>query len=251
VSPLFIVDASYWLNPSDLACSGPRRNLFRRGPLLIDPSRCGPLWRYLYLRRAADRAEREPSDHIVRGQLVVTVAIRDCDRDREHAIDQGDTSAGELAVRVCPFHVSALVPGSVQTLRAGVNAIGPCVITRVVWVHRDPQPDAITGIAGLAPLADLPEFLRSTLTAEAQLRRFTDAGRRGVALRLGSLYGPEAASAIPTNRYNVHLHTHDAARALVAALSCPGGIYNVCDDTDPVSHDRFTEATGWRPQQTQ
>jgi hypothetical protein len=32
----------------------------------------------------------------------------------------------------------------------------------------------------------------------------------------------------------------------VAALSCPGGIYNVCDDTDPVSHDRFTEATGWR-----
>jgi hypothetical protein len=34
-------------------------------------------------------------------------------------------------------------------------------------------------------------------------------------------------------------------------LSCPGGIYNVCDDTDPVSHDRFTEATGWRPRQTQ
>jgi nucleoside-diphosphate-sugar epimerase len=101
------------------------------------------------------------------------------------------------------------------------------------------------------PLADLPEFLRSGLEAEAQLRRFTDAGRRGVALRLGSLYGPEAASATPTDRYNVHLHTHDAGRALVAALSCPGGIYNVCDDTDPVSHDRFTEATGWRPQQTQ
>jgi nucleoside-diphosphate-sugar epimerase len=101
------------------------------------------------------------------------------------------------------------------------------------------------------PLADLPEFLRSALKAEAQLRRFTDAGRRGVALRLGSLYGPEAASAIPTDRYNVHLHTHDAGSALVAALSCPGGIYNVCDDTDPVSHDRFTEATGWRPRQTQ
>jgi nucleoside-diphosphate-sugar epimerase len=97
------------------------------------------------------------------------------------------------------------------------------------------------------PLADLPEFLRSALEAEAQLRRFTYAGRRGVALRLGSLYGPEAASAMPTDRYNVHLHTHDAGRALVAALSCPGGIYNVCDDTDPVNHDRFTEATGWRP----
>jgi len=101
------------------------------------------------------------------------------------------------------------------------------------------------------PLADLPEFLRSGLEAEAQLRRFTDAGRRGVALRLGSLDGPEAASAMPTDRYNVHLHTHDAGRALVAALSCPGGIYNVCDDTNPVSHDHFTEATGWRPRQTQ
>jgi nucleoside-diphosphate-sugar epimerase len=101
------------------------------------------------------------------------------------------------------------------------------------------------------PLADLPEFLRSALEAEAQLRRFTAAGRRGIALRLGSLYGPEAASAIPTDRYNVHLHTHDAGRALVAALSCSGGLYNVCDDTDPVSHDRFTEATGWRPRQTQ
>jgi hypothetical protein len=46
------------------------------------------------------------------------------------------------------------------------------------------------------PIAELPQFLRSALEAEAQLRRFTDAGRRGVALRLGSLYGPEAASAV-------------------------------------------------------
>jgi nucleoside-diphosphate-sugar epimerase len=60
------------------------------------------------------------------------------------------------------------------------------------------------------PVADLPEFLRSALEAEVQLRRFTDEGRRGVALRLGSLYGPAAASAMPTDRYNVHLNTHDA-----------------------------------------
>ena len=100
------------------------------------------------------------------------------------------------------------------------------------------------------PLADLPDSLRSALEAEGHLRRFTNAGRRGVALRLGSLYGPEADSLTPTARYDVHLHTHDAGRALVAALSCPGGIYNVCDDADPVSHARFTEATGWRPRLT-
>ena len=101
------------------------------------------------------------------------------------------------------------------------------------------------------PLTNLPDALRSALEAEDHLRRFTDAGRRGVALRLGSLYGAEADSPTPTDRYNVHLYTHDAGRALVAALSCPGGIYNVCDDPDPVSHDRFTEATGWRPRRTQ
>jgi nucleoside-diphosphate-sugar epimerase len=100
------------------------------------------------------------------------------------------------------------------------------------------------------PLAVLPDTLHSALEAERQLRRFTDAGRHGVVLRLGSLYGPGAASPTPTDRYNAHLHTSDAGSALVAALSCPGGVYNVCDDTDPVSHDRFTAATGWRPRST-
>ena len=100
------------------------------------------------------------------------------------------------------------------------------------------------------PLADVRAFLRSALEAEGHLRRFTDGGRRGVALRLGSLYGPEATSSTPTDRYDAHLHTQDAGRALLAALLCPGGIYNVCDDTDPVSHDRFTKVTGWRPRLT-
>jgi hypothetical protein len=47
--------------------------------------------------------------------------------------------------------------------------------------------------------------------------------RRGVALRLGSLYGPEAASPTPTDRYNAHLHTKDAGRALFAACYARAG----------------------------
>ena len=111
----------------------------------------------------------------------------------------------------------------------------------VAFVYPPGQADEST------PLADLPDSLHSALEAEGHLHRFTDGGRRSVVLRLGSLYGPGAASPTPTDRYNAHLHTKDAGRALFAALLCPGGIYNVCDDTDPVSHDRFTEATGWRP----
>ena len=118
------------------------------------------------------------------------------------------------------------------------------VVPTVAFVYPPGPADEST------PLADLPDNLHSALEAEGHLRRFTDAGRRGVVLRLGSLYGPGAASPTPTDRYNAHLHTHDAGRAFVVALSCPGGIYNVCDDTDPVSHDRFTVVTGWRPRPT-
>jgi 2-alkyl-3-oxoalkanoate reductase len=117
------------------------------------------------------------------------------------------------------------------------------VVPTVAFVYPPGPADEST------PLVDVPDRLRSALEAENHLRRFNDAGRRGVALRLGLLYGPEAASPTPSDRYVVHLHTNDAGSALVAALSCPGGIYDVCDDADPVSHDRFTEATGWRPRQ--
>jgi 2-alkyl-3-oxoalkanoate reductase len=115
------------------------------------------------------------------------------------------------------------------------------VLPTVAFVYPPGPADEST------PLAAVPDHLRSALEAEGHLRRFTDAGRRGVVLRLGSLYGPEAASPNPSGRYDAHLHTKDAGAALVAALPCPSGIYDVCDDRDPVSHARFTQATGWRP----
>jgi 2-alkyl-3-oxoalkanoate reductase len=117
------------------------------------------------------------------------------------------------------------------------------VVPTVAFVYPPGPADEST------PVAAVPDHLRSVLKAEGHLGRFNDAGRRGVALRLGALYGPEAASPEPTDLYDAHLHTQDAGEALVAALSCPGGIYDVVDDADPVSHARFTEATGWRPLQ--
>lgn len=43
------------------------------------------------------------------------------------------------------------------------------------------------------------------------------------------------------------LHVTDAARALLAALTLPSGIYNVCRDNEGVSNNRFTSAAGWHP----
>jgi len=43
------------------------------------------------------------------------------------------------------------------------------------------------------------------------------------------------------------LHVNDAARALLAALTLPAGIYNVCRSGERVSNRRFAEAAGWGP----
>jgi hypothetical protein len=94
---------------------------------------------------------------------------------------------------------------------------------------------------------DVPVIMRSALAAEEQAARFAAAGRHGVVLRLGLLDGPGTGHDQPNPALGASLHTVDAGRALLAALSVPSGIYNVCRDGERVSHRRFTEATGWRP----
>jgi nucleoside-diphosphate-sugar epimerase len=88
----------------------------------------------------------------------------------------------------------------------------------------------------------------SAIEAERQTARFTAAGRRGVVLRLGLLYGPATGSDAPNPApYGAVLHVDDAGAALVAALHAPAGIYNVVADGGRVSNERFTMATGWFP----
>lgn len=98
------------------------------------------------------------------------------------------------------------------------------------------------------PLGPVPERLQSALAAEGETARFATAGRRGVVLRLGLLDGPGTANERPNLRYGSTLHVADAGRALVAALTLPSGVYNVCRDTDRVSNERFKRVSGWRPE---
>jgi nucleoside-diphosphate-sugar epimerase len=90
--------------------------------------------------------------------------------------------------------------------------------------------------------------LRSALAAEQQTERFARAGGRGVVLRLGLLDGPGTGEYPPLAGLGGTLHVSDAGRALLAALSLPSGIYNVCRDGERVSSERFTRAAGWHPQ---
>jgi nucleoside-diphosphate-sugar epimerase len=125
-------------------------------------------------------------------------------------------------------------------LAAGVTAY---IQPTVTFVYPDGQPAS----EETAIREDVPVILRSALAAEEQAARFAAAGRRGVVLRLGLLDGPGTGHDRPNPALGASLNAEDAGRALLAALTAPSGIYNVCRDGERVSHRRFTEATGWRP----
>ena len=99
------------------------------------------------------------------------------------------------------------------------------------------------------PVGEVLPILRSALAAEQQAERFARAGGRGVVLRFGLFDGPGTWFDEPMGDFGATVHVSDAGRALLAALSLPSGIYNVCRDGEPVSNERFAQAAGWRPQQ--
>jgi 2-methylisocitrate lyase-like PEP mutase family enzyme len=96
-------------------------------------------------------------------------------------------------------------------------------------------------------LDDVPAMLESALDAEHETARFAEAGGRGIVLRLGFLDGPGTGMTEPLGALGATLHTHDAARAFLSALTLPSGTYNVCRDGEPVSNQKFVAAAGWHP----
>lgn len=101
--------------------------------------------------------------------------------------------------------------------------------------------DWVTESAAVRPA----RYNGSVLEAEAQAQRFSRAGRIGVVLRFGLFYGPRdpaTTTLIDAVRrgwfplfgrpeaYVSWIAHDDAARAAVAALGVPAGIYNVVED---------------------
>lgn len=124
------------------------------------------------------------------------------------------------------------------------------------YVYPDQGKQWIDAASTPLPSHPTPVVL-STLAAEAELARFTDAGRTGIALRMGTFYGPEATSAreqlqmarqgifaLPGRRdaYIPLIWVDDAARALITALEgAPAGIYDIVDD-QPLTRDELSVA---------
>ncbi len=96
-------------------------------------------------------------------------------------------------------------------------------------------------------------YNRTIADAEAAAARFSESGGRGVVVRFGSFYGPDAMQTIamidavrkgwaplpgPPTAFVSSVSHDDAASAVAAAVTLAPGIYNVVDD-EPVTHREF------------
>jgi len=108
-----------------------------------------------------------------------------------------------------------------------------------------------------AATVDAGPALASTLAAEEEVGRFTGAGGRGIVLRMGYFYGPEAESSLdtlalarrgaavlagPGDAFYPSVWVDDAAAAVLNALhSAPSGTYDVVDD-EPLARRELARA---------
>jgi nucleoside-diphosphate-sugar epimerase len=154
---------------------------------------------------------------------------------------QGDPEAWRVNDRLRSEATPILVDAA---LEAGTERF---VFPSITFVYPTTGPaDESTPVA-----TGVPETARSALAAERAVIRFAEAGRQGVVLRLGLLYGPGTGSDVPAERfagYGSTLRIEDAGSALAASLSIPSGIYNVASDGERISNRRLKEASGWRPE---
>jgi nucleoside-diphosphate-sugar epimerase len=133
------------------------------------------------------------------------------------------------------------------------NGVGTIVAESVTFMY----PDGGDGwIDESTPWPDPHPQWASTYQLEDAVRAFSADGGRGIVLRFGLFYGPEARSvdealrlakariAMLSGRGDAFLssiHTDDAAAAVAAALDAPGGVYNVVDD-EPVTRREYVDA---------
>ncbi len=137
-----------------------------------------------------------------------------------------------------------------------------CVQESITFIYAD---GAAAWLTEDSPISPVWSNLNSTLDAERENARFSQAGGRGVALRFAAFYAPYAPSTIDTvalarrrlfplfgggRSYFSCIHVNDAAAAVAAALTAPAGVYNIADDEPLLMRDHVTALTvafGFRP----
>ena len=126
-------------------------------------------------------------------------------------------------------------------------------VTALAWSIYEPARDHwIDEQSPVRPAS----YNRTVLDAETAVSRVSAAGKVGIVLRFAYFYGPDsdfsqdAVAMVRRGRapmlgdpdgYFSSVEHDDAARAVVAALDLPAGVYNVSDD-EPVTRRIFVDA---------
>jgi len=191
--------------------------------------------------------------------------------------DLGDAASLRAAIAGCDavLHLATKIPPSAEATKpaawrendrlrgAGTRAVVEAALAVRVSTVLYPSVTLVYPDSGDAwidatttPPAPLPHLV-STLEAEATVARFAQTGGRGLILRMGAFYGPDAPSSRemlrlarrgiallpgPTRAFMASIWIDDAARALVAALErARSGAYDVTDD-EPLRRGEYVQA---------
>ncbi len=135
------------------------------------------------------------------------------------------------------------IEGTMNLVDAAIESgVSTFIYPSIVFFYPDSGADWLE--AGTAP--DVSPVLRSSLTAEKEVDRFSKTGNRGIVLRMGAFYGPTSGSTRnllriakygialifgPAAAYQPLIWIDDAALAVIDALTkAKSGIYDIVDD---------------------
>lgn len=209
-------------------------------------------------------ARSDEKASVLRGQGATPVRVSLFDSDGLAAAFAGHDAVVNLASAL-PSPAAAIrrsawrpcervrTEGSAAVVDAARAAGVPQLIQEsVVMIYADGGSDWIDEDA---PVDHYP-MAAGNHAAEASARRFADAGGCATVLRFGFFYGPGAAHSeqildlaqrhvgfVPGrgDAYVSSVHVADAAEAVLAALNCPAGTYNIVDN-DPVTKGHYAQA---------
>jgi len=213
---------------------------------------------------------REMGAEPVRGDLFETSSVRNAVRNSEailHLATHIPNSSQAARRQSWRENDRIRIEGTRNLVNLALEfGVSTVIYPGVVFAYRDAGEQWLDSTS---PLDRLP-ILESSFSAEAEVQRFTSAGRRGVVLRMGGFYGPASVTTRelyraarygialffgPAKAYQPLIWIEDAALAVVDALSrAPAGIYDIVDDEPMQRHELASVLAGivgrkrlWRP----
>ncbi|HXQ91270.1 MAG TPA: NAD(P)H-binding protein [Acidimicrobiales bacterium] len=220
---------------------------------------------------AAGHDVRAPARSAEKSALLRTLGARAVDLDLFDAGPVHRAVAGSDVVCNLATHIPATtrmaMPGAwaqndrirteaSRNLVDGARAAGAgrFVQESITFLYCDAADRWIDETSPIQPAANLA----SATVAEAHAARFSSGGAIGVVLRFAAFYGPDSGTTLDMiklakrrialgaapDAYTSSITTDDAARAVVASLSAPAGLYNVGDDEPLPRREFFSSLAG-------